>query len=229
VRYQLIGGNSVRVLGARWPFAGGELILEPTTLDFDANTERRMTFRVIGADAAAFLQQFDFGNLNASGTFDGVLPMVFDERGGRIEGGRLVARGGGSLAYVGTLTQEQLGFWGDLAFQALKALDYRALTIGMDGPLAGEMVTQIQFSGVSQGKGTKSNFIIRRLAKLPFVFNITVRAPFRQLIDSVQSFYDPKRLIERNLPRLIEEQRRRTGAPPPPSPSIQPPDSEKRP
>ena len=76
--------------------------------------------------------------------------------------------------------------------------------------------------------------IIRRLAKLPFVFNVTVRAPFRELIDSVQSFYDPKRLIERNLPRLMEEQRRRTTgelpAIPAPLPApVQPPESEKRP
>ena len=226
VRYRLIGGTRVQVDGARWPFAGGELVLEPALLDFANDQQRRMTFRVIGADAATFLQQFEFENINATGIFDGVLPMVFDQSGGRIVDGRLTARGGGSVAYVGAVSQENLGTWGNLAFDALKALDYRDLDITMNGALAGEMVTQIRFSGVSQGAGTKSNFIIRRLAKLPFVFNIEVRAPFRQLLDSVQSFYDPKRLIERNLPSLMEEQRRRTAGERPP---IQPPESERRP
>lgn len=225
IRFRLLDSKRVEVEGGRWPFAGGELVLEPTILDFSQSRERRMTFRVIGADAALFLKEMEFENLDATGTFDGTLPMVFDEKGGRIEGGSLRARAGGSLAYVGELSQQDLGFWGDMAFQALKALDYRSLTIAMNGPLAGDMVTEIRFSGVSQGKGTKSNFLLRRLAKLPFVFNVRVSAPFKQLLDSVQSWYDPNRLIERNLPSLLEEQERsggETGAKP-----VQPRESDK--
>ncbi len=229
VRYQLVGDNRVRVEGGSWPFANGRLLLDPTLLNFSGSNERRMTFRVDGADAAAFLQQFDFDNLSATGTFDGVLPMVFDDRGGRIVDGRLTARSGGSIAYVGVLTKENLGVWGDMAFQALKSLNYRNLNITMNGPLAGEMVTTITFAGISQGAGTKSNFLIRRIAKLPFVFNITITAPFRQLLDSVKSYYDPSRLIERNLPALIEDRRRREQGLPPVTPPIQPSESEKKP
>ena len=80
----------------------------------------------------------------------------------------------------------------------------------MNGPLAGEMVTEVRFAGVTQGKGAKSNFLIRRLAKLPFVFNIRIKAPFRGLLDSAQSFYDPSRLVQRNLQQLIREQDKQT-------------------
>ena len=56
------------------------------------------------------------------------------------------------------------------------------------------MVTAIRFAGVSQGEGAKSNFLIRRIARLPFVFNVTrASAPFRQLIDSVQSLLRSER------------------------------------
>lgn len=223
VRYALLGPDRVAVSGALWPFAGGELRLEPSILDFAEARQRRLTFKVRGMDAAQFLQQFDFKNLNATGSFDGTLPMVFDQSGGRINDGRLTVReGGGSVAYVGELSQEDLGFWGNTAFQALKSLKYRNLDIVMNGPLAGEMITEVRFAGISQGEGTKSNFVIRRLAKLPFVFNVRIAAPFRQLIDSAQSFYDPRRLIERNLPALIRAQEERDK-------SIQPPESEKRP
>src|SRR3546814_7588456 len=117
-------------------------------------------------DAAQFLQQFDFKNLSATGVFDGTLPMVFDEAGGRIENGHLTVReGGGSLAYVGPVSQHDLGTWGNMAFQALKALEYKSLTIAMNGPLAGEMVTEVHLAGVNQGAGTKSNFLIPRLAQ----------------------------------------------------------------
>ncbi|MEP9400359.1 YdbH domain-containing protein [Sphingomonas sp. VNH70] len=228
VRYRLIEGQRVQIAGGRWPMGGGEMVLEPTILDFAEDRERRLTFRVTGVDAGLFLQQFQFDNINASGVFDGVLPMIFDANGGRIEGGRLQSRGPGNLSYVGEVTRKDVGFWGNLAFQALKSMNYRGLTVEMDGPIAGEMVTAIRFSGVSQGEGTYSNFLIRRLARLPFVFNVRIKAPFRQLIDSVQNYYDPKRLIERNLPALQAEQRRREAGLPPAAldTTIQPSESE---
>lgn len=183
-----------------------------------------MTFRVAGMQADEFLQQFDFKNLNATGVFDGSLPMVFDSTGGRIEHGELIVRpGGGTVAYVGEVTQKDVGFWGNFAFQALKSLRYRSLEIVMNGPLAGEMITEVRFAGIGQGAGAKRNFLFDRLQKLPLVFNVKITAPFRQLIDSAQSFYDPRRLIARNLPALLEEQSKR--APPPAPPPIQPSDS----
>ncbi|MEO5866411.1 MAG: YdbH domain-containing protein, partial [Sphingomonas sp.] len=230
VHYQTLPGARIKVEGGRWPFAGGSLTLEPTLLDFGQAQERRMTFRVTGMDAAQFLQQFDFKNLNATGTFDGELPMIFDVNGGRIENGRLKVRaGGGTIAYVGELSQKDLGTWGNLAFQTLKSLKYRSLDVVMNGPLAGEMITEVHFAGIGQGEGAKHNFIVSRIAELPFVFNVRIKAPFRQLIDSAASLYDPKRLIERNLPALIEEQDKSTSAPAKPSSiptqPIQPPES----
>ncbi|UVO51706.1 YdbH domain-containing protein [Sphingomonas sp. SUN019] len=227
--YRTLAGNRVQVDGGRWPFAGGTLTLQPTLLDFSAAVARRMTFRVDGMEAAQFLQQFDFKNLDATGVFDGVLPMVFDDAGGRIENGTLVVRqGGGTLAYVGDLTEKDLGTWGNIAFQALKSLKYQNLNVVMNGPLAGEMITEVRFAGVNQGEGARSNFLVRRLQRLPFVFNIRIKAPFRGLLDSAASFYDPKRLIQRNLPQLLEEQEKRA-APPTMPPVIQPPASETMP
>jgi hypothetical protein len=218
--YQLLPDMRVKIDSGHWPFAGGTMALLPTTLDFTESAARRMTFRIDGAAADQFLAQFDFKNLTATGVFDGELPMIFDVQGGRIEGGRLAVReGGGSLAYVGDLSQKDLGLWGNIAFQALKSLRYRNLTIGMNGPLAGEMVTEVRFAGVTQGQGAKSNILVRRLQRLPFVFNIRIKAPFRGLLDSAQSFYDPSRLIQRNLPALLERQQQRQRTPIQPSAS----------
>lgn len=246
VHFALQKDQRVEVTGAEWPFASGRLTLEPTVLDFTEHHERHMTFRLIGVNAAQFLQQFNFKNLSATGTFDGTLPMVFNERGGRIENGHLTVResDGGTIAYVGELSQKDLGFWGNVAFQSLKAIDYRSLTIDMNGPLDGEMVTDVRFAGVRQGRGAKRNFLIDRLAKLPIIFNIRINAPFRQLLDSAQGFYDPTLLVRRNLPALIHAQEdadkaaRNAAAPsgarptqtlPGPARPIQPPESEKRP
>ena len=234
VTLQTLPNARVAVAGARWPFAGGTLTLEPTLLDFGAAARRRMVFRVDGVAADQFLQQFDFKNLDATGIFDGVLPIMFDADGGRIEDGHLTVRaGGGTIAYVGAIGQKDVGFWGNLAFQALKSLRYRSLAVQMNGPLAGEMVTEVRFAGISQGEGAATGgiagLLVGRLQRLPFIFNIRIRAPFRGLLDATASFYDPRRLIQRNLPQLIEEQNRAARAPagttPPPQP-IQPPASE---
>jgi hypothetical protein len=219
ITYQLLAGQRVQIDSGIWPFAGGTMTLLPTTLDFAEASARRMTFRLDAVKADQFLAQFDFKNLDATGVFDGELPMVFDIHGGRIEDGRLVVRpGGGGLAYVGDLTQKDLGLWGNIAFQALRSLRYRDLTIVMDGPLAGEMVTAVRFAGVSQGAGAKSNFIVRRLQKLPFVFNIRIKAPFRGLLDTARSFYDPGQAMKTQLPALLERQGK-AGAPIQPSAS----------
>jgi hypothetical protein len=219
----VLGPAQIRVIDARWPFAGGRLDLDPTLLDFADPGGRHLTFRLTGVDAAQFLQQFDFKNLNATGIFDGTLPMIFDASGGRIEKGELRVRpGGGTLAYIGELSDKDLGTWGNIAFQALKSLRYRSLDLTLNGPLAGEVITEAHFAGVSQGEGAKSNFLVRRLQRLPFVFNVQIKAPFRSLLDQAQGFYDPTILIRRKLPELIKQQ---NGATAP----VQPPASETKP
>ena len=135
IHYRILSPTSLRIEDARWPFSGGELSLEPALLDFADGGARRLTFRVKGMDAARFIQKFDFKNIDATGTFDGVLPMIFTSAGGRVEDGSLSVReGGGTIAYVGPVSQKELGLWGDMAFQALKSLRY---TVEFFAPLYG--------------------------------------------------------------------------------------------
>ena len=202
--YQLLGGQRVAVEEARWPFAGGTLTLEPTLLSFAQSAERHLTFRVKGLDAAAFVQQLAFPNMSATGTFDGVLPMIFDQSGGRIEHGELVARpGGGSLAYIGELSNAQLGTAGKLAFDALKAIRYHSLAIGLDGRLDGEIISSVKFDGVRQATGDQA-LAARLIRDLPFRFNIQIRAPFRSLLGSARAFADPSILLQNGVPEAVQ-------------------------
>lgn len=231
IRYQLLPGLRVRVEGGRWPFAGGELILEETVLDFSKPSAKRLTFRVEGLDAALFIQKMEFANITATGTFDGVIPMIFDERGGRIVGGRLVARPeGGTLSYIGELTDKELGVYGKLAFDALKSMRYSKLTVDLDGSLEGEFVAGIELDGIARDpvlttapsggiRGLVAGRALGQLARIPFEFNIKVRGPFRALIGTMRSLHDPTLLIQSTLPNLV---RGRPDAPPP----VQPQESE---
>lgn len=206
--YQLLPDTQMRIESGRWPFAGGELLLQPTLLDFAADKERRLTFEVVGVDAALFLQRYEFENVSATGVFDGILPTVFDASGGRVEGGRLVSReGGGTLAYVGELSNRDLGTFGNMAYGALRSLRYDSLVVGLNGAIDGEMLTDVEFSGLAQGEGAVRNIFTRAIAGLPFTFRIRIAAPFRQLLTSARGLYDPSVVVEQNLPALLRAQR----------------------
>lgn len=223
IRYQLLPGQRAQIESGAWPFAGGQLTLEPTVLDFSAEKPRYLTFRIIGLQAAAFINQLELENISATGTFDGLLPMIFDDSGGRILGGVMVARQeglpalyvtnvkdirvecdpkrqAGTLAYVGQVSNADLGVFGKLAFDALKSLRYKCLTILMDGNLDGEIVTRVSFNGVNQDPGgIKRKGFFSEFIGLPFIFNIRIEAPFRGLLNTAMSFTDPSRLIRNNL------------------------------
>lgn len=245
VRYHLEPEQKVRIEGGEWPFSGGRLILLPTTLDFSADTERYITFRVIGLDAGAFIQKLELENVSATGTFDGIMPLIFNAQGGRISGGVLVARQagldalympegvlpsipcdptrqGGTLSYVGPVSNEQVGAMGKIAFDALKDLQYKCLSILMDGALDGEMVTNVVFNGVNRGKvGDAPDTIARSFIGLPFLFNVRIQAPFRGLLGTAQSFIDPSGLVRDHIGNEYQEKLREGVA-------VQPSESDNR-
>ena len=116
-------------------------------------TAKRLTFEVVGLDAHTFVSTLGFKGLEATGTFDGVLPMIFDENGGRIVGGRLDSRpGGGSLAYNGVVNKADLGTMGNIAFNALRDLRFKSMIIRLDGDLAGEFAARLSIDGVALGQ-----------------------------------------------------------------------------
>jgi hypothetical protein len=218
IRYQLRPDYHVAVESALWPFAGGTLALEPTVLDFSQPTTKYLTFRVAGLDAARFIQLMEFSNLDATGTYDGVIPMQFTERGGRIVNGQLIARpGGGTLSYIGELSDRDLGAYGILAFDALKSMRYSRLEITLDGALDGEFLTRINMDGLARNpggtrepsggiQGMVVGRVLRQLARIPFHFNIRIQGPFRSLVATARSFSDPSDLIRASLPSLLERE-----------------------
>ncbi|APG62537.1 hypothetical protein LPB140_06785 [Sphingorhabdus lutea] len=208
IKYQLKADQTVVIEGGSWPFAGGTLILEPTVWDLSAKRARHLNFTVRGVDAALFLQQFELSNLSATGKFNGNLPMVFDASGGRIVGGQLESdENGGTIAYLGALSYEDLSPYANYAFEMLKSLKYDNLTIGMNGDLAGEIITVVNFTGLKQGDGAKTNFITRQIAKIPIIFKMRIEAEFLQLFSSVRGFYDPEPLTAANMRAILEKQK----------------------
>jgi hypothetical protein len=233
VRYRIEPGMKVHIEGGGWPFSGGQLVLLPTVMDFSADVDRYLTFRVVGLDAGAFIQAMELENISATGTFDGIMPLIFNAQGGRIAGGVLVARQqglpplimpegvlptipacdpkrqSGVLSYVGPVSNEQVGVMGKIAFDALKNLQYKCLTILMDGALDGEMVTNVVFNGVNRNQlGGAPGGIARNFVGLPFLFNVRIAAPFRGLLKTAKSYVDPTETIRDEIGRQAQEKMR---------------------
>lgn len=229
VRFALTGGTGLEVEGGTWPFLGGTLTMRPVDLDFSREETRAYVFDVEGLDAALFIERLELGNISATGIFDGTLSVVFDEFGnGFIRDSVLVSRPpGGNVSYVGELTYEDMGAIANFAFQTLKSLDFEQMRVGIEGPLAGEVLTAITFDGVTQGEGAKQNIVTRRLAKLPIRFKVNIRAPFYQLLNNMRSLYDPDYIQDpRSIPGLIPQA---DGGLSPAEPIIQDPESEVKP
>jgi translocation and assembly module TamB len=204
IRYQLLPNQLVKVERGDWPFMGGRLILRETVLNFSKPTAKRLTFEVVGLDAKVFVDTLGFKEIGATGVFDGVLPMIFDENGGRIVGGRLDSRDpGGTLAYNGVVNRANLGTMGNIAFDALKSLRFKSMIVRLDGDLAGEFATRLTIDGVGLGESKTAKFL-RAIYKLPLKFNVTIRGPFRALIATAKAYRDPRQMISDVLPRPLD-------------------------
>jgi translocation and assembly module TamB len=198
--YELLPNQMVRIQAGRWPFMGGELILRETVLNLGKPSPKRLTFEVVGLDAHILVSTFGFKELDATGIFDGVLPMIFDEEGGRIVGGRLDSReGGGVLAYNGVVSKANLGMFGGLAFDALRNLRYKSMIVRLDGNLAGEFATRLTIDQVALGE-TKTARFLKAINRIPFKFNVTITGPFRALIATAKSYRDPRSVVNEALP-----------------------------
>jgi hypothetical protein len=203
VRYQLRPNSHVQIEGGEWPYAGAQLRLRPTLLDFSQPSIKYLTFEVVGLDAEAFTRKLEIGSVSLTGIFDGVIPVRIDSTGAHIVGGKLRARpGGGMLSYTGVVSEASLGTYGQIAFDALRSLRYTAMYIQLDGALAGEFLSRIQMDGVSlEGR---RHWLIRRLAGLPFRFNIAIRGPLRAVIATARATSDPSLLIQPVLPEALQ-------------------------
>jgi hypothetical protein len=243
IHYQLLPHQLVKIERGEWPFMGGRLILQETVLNFGRAAPKRLTFELQGFDARQFVDSLGFKGLEITGTFDGVLPMIFDENGGRIVGGRLDSRApGGELKYSGTRPG---GLAPGVAFDLLSDLRYRSMIVRLDGDLAGEFATRLSIDGVSLGPshGFISGLVRSAFSKLPLKLNVNISAPFRALIQMAKGFKDPTQVIAPVMPFPVdspalkvevlstnknEEQTTQPAAPTPPAkPSPPPPGGAK--
>jgi hypothetical protein len=133
-----------------------------------------------------------------------VLPMIFDESGGRIVGGRLDSRPpGGELKYIGT---KATGLAPGIAFDLFSDIRYKSMIVRLNGDLAGEFATKLTIDGVSLGEahGLVAGLVHNVFSKLPIRLNVNINGPFRALIQMAKAFKDPTDVIAPVMPFPID-------------------------
>lgn len=204
ITYQLLPHNLVRVERGEWPFMGGRLILHETVLNFGIPSAKRLTFELQGFDAKQFVDSLGFSGIEITGTFDGILPMIFDESGGRIVGGRLDSRSsGGEIKYNGT---KPMGMATGIAFDLLSDIRYKSMIVRLNGDLAGEFATTMTIDGVSLGQthGFVAGLVHKVFSQIPIRLNVNINGPFRALIQMAKAFKDPTQVIAPVMPFPID-------------------------
>lgn len=196
VQFQMREGGRIAIERAQWPFAGGALAVAPTTITLGAE-ETRFSLTLADVDVATLLAELNVPDLVATGTVGGQFPLVLTEQSARIENGQLSASpGGGTISYAGSALADATGA-ARLAFGALTSFRYDNLTLELNGDLAGDLVTAINFRGANRGNlDLGGGPLNTSVAGVPFVFNVRVTAPFRQLGDMAAGAFDPRRAIE---------------------------------
>ena len=205
IKYQLLPHQLVKIERGQWPFMGGQLILHETVLNFGRPSPKRLTFEVVGFDAKQFVDSLGFAGLEITGKFDGFLPMIFDENGGRIVGGKLNSRPpGGTFRYTGT--KPKAGMIAGAVFTLLSDLKYRSMIVRLDGDLSGEFASRVTIDQISLGRGggLAGSIIRGAFSKVPLKLNLNINGPFRALIQTAKAYKDPRQAIAPVMPFPID-------------------------
>jgi hypothetical protein len=201
VVFQLLPDKRVAIEQAQFDFASGKLSLEPTTIALGAD-ETRFELALRDVDAAALIATLNVPDVTATGRVQGRFPLLLTRRTAFIQDGLLQSQGdGGDISYVGHAGDGAVGM-ARVAFDALRNFRYDNLRLTLNGDLAGDIVSQIQFTGRNSGEPIDLGQIAQvpgvgrvSVRGVPFDFHVSVTAPFRSLAETAATIADPVHLL----------------------------------
>jgi hypothetical protein len=187
--YSLVEGG-VEVVNAAWPLGEGQVTIDPFTWAYTA-PENRVTLRVSGVEVGEFLQNIGNGRLSATGTIEGVIPVIVRGIDVRVDGGRLEVPGGGYIRFQSDpemVDRVPNKFAAD-AFKALENFQYDALFAEIDGPFGGEVTVGMAFTGTNEDI----------LYGVPFAFDVSLSGELFNIARSFNTNATIKSQVGRNL------------------------------
>ncbi|WP_169711815.1 intermembrane phospholipid transport protein YdbH family protein [Henriciella litoralis] len=179
IHFKLTEATNATIEEARWPFAGGELVVGRSdwtisgTRDIIEISARKLELKDI-------ISTFKLPDVEADGTVSGTFPVELVGPNAYIRNAVLKADSeGGKIAYTGEIgdAAAQADDRVELAFDALKDFRFSVLEVGADGNLSGDVLITLKLVGKSP----------KVLGGAPFAFNIGVDSELMKLIRTGQS------------------------------------------
>jgi len=172
-RAQISGGGDVIIDKARWPFAGGELVLTSGVLNTRAPAQR-VELSAAGVDLAQVLALIDVDGLSGEGTLGGVVPIDIRDGAAYVTKARLAAEPGGAIRYASAAADAAAGTaqGANIAFKALENFRFTVMRVEIDGPVAGDLDVRVVLEGANPAL----------YDGYPVHFNITTKGAFVELV-----------------------------------------------
>lgn len=184
--------EGVEIAQAVFPLGDGQVSFDPFTWIYGA-TENRVTLRVSEVEVGDFLKGVGDGKLSISGSLEGTIPVVVRGIDVLVENGRLAVKNGGVIRYQGDDVSDAItNEYAAQAIEALKAFNYDALFLEIDGPLDGEIKLGVEFTGSNPDVFYNS----------PFQFSVTVEGELFNIARSL----NPNGLQQRVLTSVKNKQ-----------------------
>jgi hypothetical protein len=155
--------------------AGGTITMKPAT--FDAEDQALVVLEAKGLDLGKLAQLSGVEGLSVEGLADGSLPLVFDDAGVAIAGGKLAVQDPGWVRWRPAAWPSALQGGGEavsLMMAALADFRYQALSLDVEGRVGGE--TRLGFHIKGRNPSLHEGY--------PLEFNLALSGPLDQVVES---------------------------------------------
>ncbi|WP_300377151.1 YdbH domain-containing protein [Henriciella sp.] len=188
ISFQILEGQEAIIERARWPFAGGELVVGQSDWTISGTSD---TIRISAEslELSQIINIFNLPDISATGTVSGEFPVEIDGPNAYIRNATLKAdETGGKVAYTGEIAEaaSQADQRVRMAFNALRDFRFSVLELGANGNLSGDMLVTLKLIGTSP----------EVLDGAPFAFNIGVDSKLMQLVQTGRSVTTSNWLVD---------------------------------
>ena len=166
IRFQLIGFDAIRVIGAEWPFVGGFIRVEPVDFKFNAN-KNTVVADAVDWDLGKLVELFQLKDVKLQGSISGKFPVAFSTGSATVDHAQLQASSkGGVIQYTGSTGDAagQSDSKAKMLFDALKDFHYTLLQAELNGDITGRMILALNLEGrnpsVLSGQVFKTNITL---------------------------------------------------------------------
>ncbi|MDF1750971.1 MAG: YdbH domain-containing protein [Alphaproteobacteria bacterium] len=182
LNFTLPGDNSIRLLKAEWPLAGGSLSVQDITIPFDA-MPTSFVATIKSLDANEMAKTIDIEDLHAEGELEGSVPVRITDDGPIIDNARIWTVKPGVLRFrseAAVQSLKQSGEMAELLAQALANFQYSEMDISLDGPLSGDITANARIKG-----GNPDLYDGKKIE-----LNVNLQGALRDLLQSASVFKD---------------------------------------